>query len=425
LVYDVSRWGRFQDIDASAYYEYHCRLNGVQIVYVQETFSDEVTPMATLLKGLKRAMAAEYSRELSIKCRAGQDRAIDLGFQMGSLPCIGLRRLAVSKEQGRTRLLDSLERKGTQSEHIRWVPGPEHEIDTVRRIFRLYAGTTVTMTGIADLLTREGAVDRTGGRFTEPKVRSILACEAFIGNFTWGKYNNPKGRRRTETEPEFRRASDVVESIVDRAIWDRVQAKRYWKKGEFRTRPQLLGALQAALKANPAMSLIELPSFGSGSKSTLTDAFGSTSEAFRLAGRKSDAAKVRWLEHYRRGWGLARRFVHDLFISEGIGWTRPKRQHIFVLSGGLRMRVQFSWRAQHRGAEHWLVAKHHFDCDYVLLARMREDETAQDFVLLSYPTYRNLSPWAWEYAPASEGIHLLHNCRELAYAVGRLSSGDH
>lgn len=26
LVYDVSRWGRFQDPDASAYYEYHCRL---------------------------------------------------------------------------------------------------------------------------------------------------------------------------------------------------------------------------------------------------------------------------------------------------------------------------------------------------------------------------------------------------------------
>jgi DNA invertase Pin-like site-specific DNA recombinase len=28
LVYDVSRWGRFQDIDAAAYYEYTCRLHG-------------------------------------------------------------------------------------------------------------------------------------------------------------------------------------------------------------------------------------------------------------------------------------------------------------------------------------------------------------------------------------------------------------
>src|SRR5437764_5045328 len=38
LVYDVSRWGRFFDTDASAYYEYHCRLHGVQVVYVKESF---------------------------------------------------------------------------------------------------------------------------------------------------------------------------------------------------------------------------------------------------------------------------------------------------------------------------------------------------------------------------------------------------
>src|ERR1700692_1268526 len=29
LVYDVSRWGRFQDADESAYYEYICRRAGV------------------------------------------------------------------------------------------------------------------------------------------------------------------------------------------------------------------------------------------------------------------------------------------------------------------------------------------------------------------------------------------------------------
>src|SRR5438105_3224227 len=38
LVYDVSRWGRFQDADASAYYEYHCRLQGVNVIYVAEPF---------------------------------------------------------------------------------------------------------------------------------------------------------------------------------------------------------------------------------------------------------------------------------------------------------------------------------------------------------------------------------------------------
>jgi DNA invertase Pin-like site-specific DNA recombinase len=46
LVYDVSRWGRFQDTDESAYYEYHCRLHGVEVVYVNEPFERQKTPMA-------------------------------------------------------------------------------------------------------------------------------------------------------------------------------------------------------------------------------------------------------------------------------------------------------------------------------------------------------------------------------------------
>src|SRR5437763_10799062 len=33
LVYDVSRWGRFQDIDEAAHYEYLCKSAGVPIFY--------------------------------------------------------------------------------------------------------------------------------------------------------------------------------------------------------------------------------------------------------------------------------------------------------------------------------------------------------------------------------------------------------
>jgi DNA invertase Pin-like site-specific DNA recombinase len=33
LVYDVSRWGRFQDADESAYYEYICRQAKIEVHY--------------------------------------------------------------------------------------------------------------------------------------------------------------------------------------------------------------------------------------------------------------------------------------------------------------------------------------------------------------------------------------------------------
>lgn len=80
LVYDVSRWGRFQDVDESAYYEYAPKRAGVPVVYCAEPFSANGSPTDTLLKALKRAMAAEFSRDLSVKVSAGQRRIAALGY---------------------------------------------------------------------------------------------------------------------------------------------------------------------------------------------------------------------------------------------------------------------------------------------------------------------------------------------------------
>ena len=67
LVYDVSRWGRFQDADESAYYEVVCKRAGITVQYCAEQFENDGSPVSTIVKGVKRAMAGEYSRELSVK----------------------------------------------------------------------------------------------------------------------------------------------------------------------------------------------------------------------------------------------------------------------------------------------------------------------------------------------------------------------
>ena len=69
LVYDVSRWSRFQDADESAYYGYLCRRAGIEVHYCAEQFQNDGGPTSMIIKGVKRAMAAEYSRELSSKVR--------------------------------------------------------------------------------------------------------------------------------------------------------------------------------------------------------------------------------------------------------------------------------------------------------------------------------------------------------------------
>ncbi len=57
LVYDVGRWGRFQDADESAYYEYICKRAGINVAFCAEQFEYAGSPVSTIVKGVKRAMA--------------------------------------------------------------------------------------------------------------------------------------------------------------------------------------------------------------------------------------------------------------------------------------------------------------------------------------------------------------------------------
>jgi DNA invertase Pin-like site-specific DNA recombinase len=62
LVYDVSRWGRFQDADESAYYEYICKRAGITVQYCAEQFENDGSIASNIVKTVKRAMAGEYRR---------------------------------------------------------------------------------------------------------------------------------------------------------------------------------------------------------------------------------------------------------------------------------------------------------------------------------------------------------------------------
>jgi len=53
--------------------------------YCAEQFENDGSLSSSLLKTIKRTMAGEYSRELSVKVFAGQCRLIERGFRQGVL----------------------------------------------------------------------------------------------------------------------------------------------------------------------------------------------------------------------------------------------------------------------------------------------------------------------------------------------------
>jgi DNA invertase Pin-like site-specific DNA recombinase len=156
LVYDISRWGRFQDADESAYYEYICRRSGVSVHYCAEQFDNDGSPISTIVKSVKRAMAGEYSCELSAKVFAGQCRLIELGYRQGGMAGYGLRRMRIDQNGVPQGTLLFGEYKSLQTDRVILVPGPEEEIETVGWMYRQFVDGGKVESEIAAQLNERG-----------------------------------------------------------------------------------------------------------------------------------------------------------------------------------------------------------------------------------------------------------------------------
>jgi DNA invertase Pin-like site-specific DNA recombinase len=124
LVFDVSRWGRFQDVDESAHYEFICKQAGIKVSYCAEQFDNDGSLISHIIKNIKRVMAAEFSRELSAKAHAVQSHLARLGFKMGAPVGYGLQRLLVDEKSRPKAILKPGEWKSLTSGMSELEPGP-------------------------------------------------------------------------------------------------------------------------------------------------------------------------------------------------------------------------------------------------------------------------------------------------------------
>src|SRR3546814_16213526 len=105
---------------------------------------------------MKRAMAGEYSRELSVKVFTGQCRLIRLGFRQGGAAGFGLRRYLVDEHRQPKAVLNHGEQKSLQTDRVVLRPGPPEENEVVRRRYRLFVVHRRTETELAAAIHHEG-----------------------------------------------------------------------------------------------------------------------------------------------------------------------------------------------------------------------------------------------------------------------------
>jgi DNA invertase Pin-like site-specific DNA recombinase len=225
LVYDVSRWGRFQDADESAYYEYRCRRSRIAVHYCAEPFANDGGITGALIKALKRAMAAEYSRELSVKVFAGKARLIELGFRQGGWAGYGLRRLLIDQNGKPKFVLKEGEEKSIATDRVVLIPGPPEEVELVNEIFEMYASKDYSPADIAAVLTRRG-LSCTGGRsWTRHLVRSMLSNPKYIGTNVSNRHSSKLHGRTSTNSPElWIKKEQAFPAIVNSELFARAQA---------------------------------------------------------------------------------------------------------------------------------------------------------------------------------------------------------
>ncbi|VIO73311.1 hypothetical protein CI1B_49160 [Bradyrhizobium ivorense] len=236
LVLDVSRWGRFQNPDQAAHYEFLCRQAGVRVIYCAEPFGDDIAPITTIIKHLKRVMAGEYSRELSAKLyRAHLQQAL-LGFRQGGKLIYGFRRLLVDPTRNPRQVLNSGEYKALSSDKVLVIPGPPEELAVIKRIFRLYVRDKLSISQIARRLASSGIVGYGAKPLQVATIKHLLRNELCIGQLTYN-VTTKKMQGRTIRNPDqlwtrFPAFAPIVPVSQFRRAQERLtqSANRRWDK---------------------------------------------------------------------------------------------------------------------------------------------------------------------------------------------------
>ena len=285
LVYDVSRWGRFQDADESAHYEYTCRNAGVAVHFCTEQFENDGTPVSTIIKSVKRAMAGEYSRELSAKVFQGACRLIQEGFKQGGTAGFGLRRMLIDQSRQRKTMLKMGEHKSIQTDRVILVRGPDEEVETVRWIYRAFIDEGKNESEIADLLNAKGIVTDFGRAWTRSTVHQILTNEKYIGNNVYHRTSFKLKRKHVENPPDkWVRVAGVFEGIIEPEQFFKAR-EIILKRCQRFTDEELLEKLRGLLSQHGQISGILIDEMeGFPSSAAFRHRFGSLISAYRLIG---------------------------------------------------------------------------------------------------------------------------------------------
>lgn len=230
LVYDVSRWGRFQDQDEAAYYEFRCKQRGKKVIYVSRGFPKEEQQLISHLQtSIERYMATEYSRQLSEKVFYGYMKVSEQGYSAGGTACYGMTRQLLDVNKKPIRILQKGEHKQIANERVTFIPRNDETTTVVKKMFELVVRKWNTPREVADAINSIGIPSANGNEWNREKVVRVLTNETYIGtriyNKTWGRL---KQKTRPNPRNEWIVHPDAFPATVETELFREAQEHLYW-----------------------------------------------------------------------------------------------------------------------------------------------------------------------------------------------------
>lgn len=375
LVYDVSRWGRFQDVDEGAHYEYTCRKAGIEVVYCAEPFANDGSALTSILKGLKRSMAAEYSRELSAKVFAAQCRYAAKGYKMGGLVGYGLRRVSYNKEGKLRRVLKAGERKVAATDRVRYSIGTQREIDVIRQIYQWYVSDKLGDTEIAAKLNELNVPTAWRGPWSAWLVKNILTNAKYAGRMIFNRGSSKMGSSRKINQPEdWISIDDALPAIVTAELYDAAMEER---QRRMRRVPDadLLNILRALCRQHGRVTLAIINSTpGIPCNKYFSNRFGSLAAAYEAAGVPSaePILRARTLQAVRQMRDATTSAIKLAIEQAGATHAPAHHKRLLKINSDLLLRIEVA-RSRHDrdGRVRWRIPIHAApEADFVLCVQM-------------------------------------------------------
>ena len=224
FIYDMSRWGRFENPKEAVYWEVEVEKAGRKIVFISEGFKEDNIG-TSITNFVKSAEASEYLKNIRRQTIRGMIYNAKRGFWMGGRPPYGYDRAIVEKGNI-IEILPEGKQKNIKDQKIKLVINKQ-QAKVIRTIFVMFTKQGLSVHSIATHLNQSHYAPPRGRMWTKSSLWRMLHNEAYVGTLVYNRENVHKrnGRHKYNPKEQWVVVKNAHGPIIPMELWEMVQAR--------------------------------------------------------------------------------------------------------------------------------------------------------------------------------------------------------